>query len=112
MVEIVFLIFGGTLLAVSAWGWIGFIMTVKMRESFNITTPSEFLSMSIMGLGFLLIYWLWWLGLLLVFMGFIAGFILQRILGSIMKRRYASMSSEEMKDLGYKIWRDLTHKGE
>ncbi|MBA7490399.1 hypothetical protein ES702_00937 [subsurface metagenome] len=86
MVEITFLIVGTVLLAISVWGWVGFALTVKAQKPFNINTPSEFLSMGMMGLGFVVLYWLWWLGGLLVFMGFIAGFILRRILRHITKR--------------------------
>lgn len=94
----VFFVLGWVLLGVSLWGWIGFIMAVRMRESFNIATPSEFLSMSIIGLGCVVVYWMPLLALLLIIVGMVAGFVLHRILRFVTRKRYLSISDEEMEE--------------
>ena len=71
-------------------------MVGKMKESFNIATPYEFLSMSVIGIGLIITYWVSWLGWLLVLIGMLAGFILFRVLRLITQKRVFSMSDREM----------------
>ena len=51
-----------------------FFMVGKMKESFNIATPYEFLSMSVIGIGLIITYWVSWLGWLLVLIGMLGRF--------------------------------------
>jgi len=87
-IKTIFLILGVVLLAFSMWGWIGFVMIVRMRRLFYVATPSAFLSMGIIGLGLVITRYLPLLGVLLVPVGIVAGFVLYRILWFITKKRY------------------------
>jgi len=87
LLNMVFFILGIVLLGISVWGWIGFFIVVRMKESFNIATPSEFLSMSVIGIGLIITYWVSWLGWLLVLIRMLAGFILFRVPRFITQKR-------------------------
>jgi len=91
---IVFFIFSIVFLGISTWGWIHFFILARMRRPSN---TAEFLGMSMMGTGLVVIHWMPLLGLLLLIVGLITSFVLYGIFQSVAKKRFG-MSDEEVEE--------------